>query len=183
MRGCLLAKVSWLLAIFRNFPCKIPCLQGIRAETRAISTASPASQPVCGSENFSVSCGNGPPMAGFPAARSLYRDRIRAIIFRNRPTFSRQPLKSSRFLESRAGDRRIKSLRAAMRSFWRPMLSDESDRMVSYHSSEGVLIYAGLSTPVRSMTRICFAMDAGVSRSFLYQNNDHERAPIKVRRR
>ena len=29
----------------REFPCKIPCLQGIRAETGAISTGPPANQP------------------------------------------------------------------------------------------------------------------------------------------
>lgn len=42
---------------------------------------------------------------------SLYKDRIRTGTFRNRPTFSRQPLKNSRFLETRLGDWRIKPLR------------------------------------------------------------------------
>src|SRR6267378_1177993 len=48
----------------RKIPCKIPCYQGSRMETGAISTASPARQ--CGGWRFyPQQCHKCPPMAGF----------------------------------------------------------------------------------------------------------------------
>ncbi|MBB5053671.1 hypothetical protein HNQ36_003671 [Afipia massiliensis] len=49
-------------------------------------------------------------MAGFLRMPSLHRDRIRTTIFRNCGPVSTQPLKNSRFWETRLRDRRIKPL-------------------------------------------------------------------------
>ena len=69
------------------------------------------SHPVRVLENFFLECKKSPPMAGFSCTLCLYRDRIRTTIFRNRGPVSTQPLKNSRFPETRLRDRRIKPLR------------------------------------------------------------------------
>jgi hypothetical protein len=68
-------------------------------------------QPVWVLENITASILKGPPIAGLSCRLSLYRDRIRTTILRNRGSVSIQPLKNSRFLETRSRDRRIKPLR------------------------------------------------------------------------
>lgn len=72
--------------------------------------SSKVSQPVWILENFLFRHEKGPPIAGFLSGRRLYRDRIRTITLRNWLTFSRQPLKNSRFLETRSRDLRTEPL-------------------------------------------------------------------------
>src|SRR5216683_667797 len=87
-----------------DFPCKIPCYQGIRVETGAIGTASPANQS--GAWKFytqkSQKC---PPMAGFCELAVGLRAPKLAAVGAKSPKVSGGYLKYSCFRETATGDR------------------------------------------------------------------------------
>jgi hypothetical protein len=104
------ANLGAVCAIIPNFPCKIPCQQGICVETGAISTASPARQ----SSRMRISLREwqkSPPMAGFCNSESGLRIPNLADCGLKSPKVSGGSLKYSRFRETAAGDRVRSALR------------------------------------------------------------------------